>query len=203
MADRKENTNSSSAFAMLLFAVAGLGLAGLAMVSGCQPAEDTDSPPKSSPSQPERFAMVIGLKPEKIDDYKKLHAEPWPDVLKQITRSHIHNYSIHHVELKPGEHYLFGYFEYTGDDFAADMQAMAEDAETVRWWKATDPCQFPIETAKEGEKWTRMEEVFFYPRLRILCPCSRIRRSSCFNSATFSGWLAARFRRWPMSSERS
>jgi len=113
--------------------------------------------------QPKRYAMVIGMKPEKIEYYKKLHAEPWPGVLKKITQSKIKNYSIHMVELKQGEYYLFGYLEYTGDDFEADMQAMADDAETVRWWKETDPCQTPIETAKEGDQWSMMQEVFYHP----------------------------------------
>ena len=118
----------------------------------------TDS---TAPSSPKRYAMVIGLKPEKIERYKELHANPWPSVNEQIKKSNIQNYSIHLVELKPGEHYLFGYLEYTGDDFEADMEAMGNDPETIRWWKETDPCQFPIETAPQGEKWTMMEEVFY------------------------------------------
>jgi len=131
-------------------------------INGCGPKEQAVSSGKES-SQPQRYGMVIGLKPEKIEYYKKLHAAPWPGVLQQITRSHIHNFSIRLVELKPGEYYLFGYFEYTGDDFEKDMKAMAEDAETIRWWKETDPCQYPIETAKQGDKWTMMEEVFYHP----------------------------------------
>ncbi len=125
---------------------------------------ETNKATATSPATwPERYAMVVGLKPEKIEYYKKLHAKPWPSVLGQITRSHIQNYSIHMVELKPGEYYLFGYLEYTGDDFESDMQVMAADAETVRWRKETDPCQYTIETAKEGDGWTTMEEVFYHP----------------------------------------
>jgi len=26
---------------------------------------------------PQRYAMVIGLKPSKVQEYKKLHAQPW------------------------------------------------------------------------------------------------------------------------------
>lgn len=137
-----------------------------AFLFGCRretPNQQEDATQTSSIPQPERYAMVVGLKPEKIEYYKKLHAEPWSSVLGQITRSNIQNYSIHMVELKPGEYYLFGYFEYTGEDFESDMQVMAADAETVRWWKETDPCQYPIETAKEGDGWTMMEEVFYHP----------------------------------------
>ena len=28
-----------------------------------------------------RYGMVINVKPEKIEEYKKLHAAVWPDVL--------------------------------------------------------------------------------------------------------------------------
>ena len=42
----------------------------------------------------QRMGMVIGLKPEKIEDYKRLHADVWPSVLNQIAESNIRNFSI-------------------------------------------------------------------------------------------------------------
>ena len=30
----------------------------------------------------ERFGSIIKLKPEKLAEYKELHADVWPDVLK-------------------------------------------------------------------------------------------------------------------------
>jgi L-rhamnose mutarotase len=42
-----------------------------------------------------RYGMVLGLQPEKIEEYKKLHAAVWPDVLKMIQQCHIQNYSIY------------------------------------------------------------------------------------------------------------
>lgn len=41
-----------------------------------------------------RYGMVIKVKPEKADEYKKLHASVWPDVLKKIKDCNIKNYSI-------------------------------------------------------------------------------------------------------------
>jgi len=116
----------------------------------------------ASVSPPQRYGMVVRLKPDRAERYKELHANPWKGVMEQIDRSHIRNFSIWTAELKPGEHYLFAYFEYTGDDFEADMAKMGEDAQTQRWWKETDPCQEPIETAEPGELWVMMEEVFFH-----------------------------------------
>lgn len=104
--------------------------------------------------------MIIGIKPDKIDHYKELHTAAWPGVLAKIKECHIRNYSIYLREVEKGRYLLFSYFEYTGDDFAADMARMAADPETQRWWKETDPCQMPIPTRGEKEFWSRMEEVF-------------------------------------------
>ncbi len=105
----------------------------------------------------QRMAMVIGVKAEKLDEYKRLHAAVWPDVLAQIARSNIRNYSIF---LREPENLLFGYMEYHGADFAADMEAMAADPRTQEWWRLTDPCQSPLSTRAEGEHWATMQEVF-------------------------------------------
>jgi L-rhamnose mutarotase len=113
-----------------------------------------------SPERVERHGMVIGIKPDKIEYYKKLHAAAWPGVLAKIKECHIRNYSIYLREVEKGQYLLFSYFEYTGDDLAADMARMAADPETRRWWKETDPCQSPIPTRGEKEFWSRMEEVF-------------------------------------------
>ena len=32
-----------------------------------------------------RIGMTINILPEKIDEYKKLHANVWPEVLKNLT----------------------------------------------------------------------------------------------------------------------
>ncbi len=102
-----------------------------------------------------RYGSVIKVRPEKEEEYRRLHAEPWPGVLDMIRKCNIRNYSIY---LKDG--YLFSYFEYVGDDFAADMARMAEDPVTREWWTHTDPCQEPLESRKPGEWWASMEEVF-------------------------------------------
>ncbi|MBN2579355.1 MAG: L-rhamnose mutarotase [Pirellulales bacterium] len=110
----------------------------------------------------QRYGMVLGIHPEKIEEYKKLHAAVWPDVLKMISACHIRNYSIYLRQLDDGRHYLFSYFEYHGADFTADMAKMAADPTTQRWWAVCGPCQRPLENCAEGEWWSAMEEVFHY-----------------------------------------
>ena len=41
-----------------------------------------------------RYGSVIGVKPEKLEEYKKLHADVWPAVLAMISECNIGNSSI-------------------------------------------------------------------------------------------------------------
>jgi L-rhamnose mutarotase len=107
----------------------------------------------------QRMGMVIGLKPEKIAEYKRLHAAVWPEILSMISTCNITNYSIF---LKEPENLLFGYWEYTGTDFAADAAKMAADPKTQEWWDVCMPCQAPLATRKDGEWWAMMDEVFHH-----------------------------------------
>ena len=109
---------------------------------------------------PRRYGSVIGLRPEKLAEYKKLHAAVWPAVAKAIRDANIRNYSIYLRKLDDGKYYLFSHFEYVGQDFQADMAKLGADPETQRWWKFTDPCQKPLSDRKAGEWWASMEEVF-------------------------------------------
>jgi L-rhamnose mutarotase len=107
----------------------------------------------------QRMGMVIGLKAEKVAEYKQLHAAVWPEILEMISQCNIRNYSIY---LKEPENLLFGYWEYHGSDFAADAAKMAADPKTQEWWAVCMPCQEPLDTRKEGEWWAMMEEVFHH-----------------------------------------
>lgn len=105
----------------------------------------------------QRMGMMIGIAPDKIDEYKRLHAAVWPAVLEQLRKAQVKNYSIF---LREPENLLFGYWEYHGEDFAADMAQIALDPETQRWWTFCDPCQVPLASRGEGEHWAMMESVF-------------------------------------------
>lgn len=109
----------------------------------------------------QRYGSVIEVRPEKLEEYIRLHAAAWPDVLAMIRDCNIRNYSIFLRRLPPdGRHFLFSYFEYEGTDFAADMARMAADPETQRWWDVCKPCHQPLDDRQEGEWWATMREVF-------------------------------------------
>lgn len=103
----------------------------------------------------QRYGSVIKVAPGRLEEYKRLHAAVWDSVKKMIKECNLQNYSIYY---KDG--YLFSYYEYTGNDYAADMVKMAADPETQRWWTFCEPCQQPLESRAEGEWWATMEEVF-------------------------------------------
>jgi L-rhamnose mutarotase len=102
-----------------------------------------------------RIGRIIQVKPEAIEEYERIHTAVWPEVLATIFACNIRNYSIfRHGTL------LFAYFEYVGEDLAADMAKMAEDPKTQEWWTHTDPMQEPVVDSAPGEWWTDLKEVF-------------------------------------------
>ena len=102
-----------------------------------------------------RFGQLIGVKPEKLEEYKRYHAKVWPAVLKTITACNIRNYSIFEKDAL-----LFAYMEYVGTDFDADMAKMAADPVTQEWWAIMKPMQSPLPTRGPDEWWADMHEVF-------------------------------------------
>jgi L-rhamnose mutarotase len=102
-----------------------------------------------------RFGQVIGIRSECIEEYERLHAAVWPGVLATIHACNIRNYSIFRHDTT-----LFAYFEYIGDDFAADMAKMAADPTTQQWWAHTAPLQEPLPNRLPGDWWLTIPEVF-------------------------------------------
>lgn len=102
-----------------------------------------------------RFGAMIKVKPEKLADYKYHHENAWPEVNAKIKECNLSNYSIY----SRGD-YLFTYYEYTGDDYEADMAKMAADPKTQEWWDVVKPLMEPLSDRSEGEFWSDMEEVY-------------------------------------------
>jgi L-rhamnose mutarotase len=109
-----------------------------------------------------RYGSVIGIDKENIAEYKRLHADTWPGVLKMIDKANISNYSIYLGEVEKDKYYLFSYYEYVGNNFEKDMAKIVANKTTQKWWKHTDPLQNPLPTRKEGQWWATWEEVFHH-----------------------------------------
>ncbi|KAK1978720.1 hypothetical protein LZ30DRAFT_783953 [Colletotrichum cereale] len=113
-----------------------------------------------------RIAQIVKLKPEFVDKYKEVHANVWPEVLKQIKQCNIVDYSIWH---EPDSRILFATFKYIGYDWAGDMEKMKENPKVREWWAMTDGWQESVvpgavsSEAGEPSWWKPVEEVFFTP----------------------------------------
>jgi len=105
-----------------------------------------------------RVGMVIKIKPEFIDEYKRLHADDNTGVRDLLTEANMRNFSIFLQQLDDGNWYEFGYYEYTGDDFEADMAKLGKHPRNIEWLEICDPMQLPLE-GYEG--WAEMEQVYF------------------------------------------
>ncbi len=58
-----------------------------------------------------RVGMVVKVKKEKVEEYKKLHANNNAGVRHLLTKYNMRNFSIFMVQLADGEWYEFGYYE--------------------------------------------------------------------------------------------
>jgi len=91
-----------------------------------------------------------------------LHGAFWPEVLFALEPHHIADSgcSSHYY---PSLDLLTATFKYTGD-YEKDMQGIAEDKGTQRWWKVTDGMQESLDEGAKGSGgevpwWTELEEI--------------------------------------------
>ncbi len=108
--------------------------------------------------QIKRIGMVIKIRPNMIEEYKKLHANDNAGVRDLLTKYGMRNFSIFLQELEPNKFYEFGYYEYVGKNFELDMAAMALEERTIEWLKICDPMQIPLEG---NSGWKVMEQVYY------------------------------------------
>lgn len=102
------------------------------------------------------FGQVGMLKEGMVEEYIRLHADPWPDVVKMIQKCNLTNYSIF-IQGRM----VFSYFEYIGDNYAVDMKKMEEDPVTQQWWEHTHPCFEKYAFNRNSPYYHDMEQIFY------------------------------------------
>jgi L-rhamnose mutarotase len=108
----------------------------------------------------QRIGMVIGIRPDCISAYETVHAASNQGVRDLLTKYNMHNFSIFFQKVQEDRYYLFGYYEYTGSDYEADMEKLAAEPRNQEWLLITDPMQIPL----QGERsWSIMREVYHNP----------------------------------------
>lgn len=107
--------------------------------------------------QVRRVGMVIKLKPEYVEEYRRLHADSNPGVRDLLSKYHMENFNIFLHQIA-GVWFEFGYYEYSGVDFEGDMAALAKEPRNRAWLEVCDPMQEPLDGAAG---WVEMEQVYF------------------------------------------
>ncbi len=129
--------------------------------------------------------MVIELKPEHLEEYKRVHSSEHAGVRDLLALYHLRNFNIFLHQLD-GKWMEFAYYEYHGEDFEGDMKAL--DAEVrgeggvlrgqpgappcltpahppqprnIEWHKICDPMQVPSAHSLDGVgAWQIMDQVY-------------------------------------------
>jgi L-rhamnose mutarotase len=81
-----------------------------------------------------RIGFVLKVKRDLIDEYRRRHAEVWPEMLAALTESGWHRYSL----FLRADGTLFGYFETPGS-FSDALDAMAGREVNDRWQREMAP----------------------------------------------------------------
>ena len=104
----------------------------------------------------ERYAMAVRLKDEKREYYIENHANVWPEILSELKKIKVKNYSIY---LK--EDFMFGYLEYDGVNFDQDMAAMQKIPIVEKWTNLMIDCFNPFPNNEDNNSWVMMDQIFF------------------------------------------
>lgn len=105
-----------------------------------------------------RVGMVIGLKPDKIAEYRNLHADSNPGVRDLLRKYNMRSFSIFLVKMDDGNYYEFGVYDYVGNNYEEDMAKLAAEPRNKEWLKVCDPLQMPL---KGEQSWKIMEQVYY------------------------------------------
>ena len=103
-----------------------------------------------------RYAMAVRLKNAKRDFYLKNHKNVWPEVLTELKKIKVKNYSIF---LK--EDFMFGYLEYEGDNFDQDMADMQKIPIVEKWTNLMISCFNSFPGNEDNNSWVMMDEIFY------------------------------------------
>ncbi len=101
----------------------------------------------------ERVAFRLWVEPDKLDEYKRLHQEVWPELLADLRAAGVSNYSI----FADGPE-LFGYLEC--DDWEASSAALAKSDANRRWQEFMRGYLATPVDPDAAESMRMMEEVF-------------------------------------------
>ena len=106
-----------------------------------------------------RFGRVLRLREGVYEEYRKHHQAVWPEVLEDIRRAGITEYTIFHYD-----GWLFSYFELAEGKTLDDVAEVVCNSPRSQEWEAfMHTLQEPLPESGDEVWWVPMEEVFRYP----------------------------------------
>ncbi|MBL1068100.1 L-rhamnose mutarotase [Streptomyces sp. 7-21] len=102
----------------------------------------------------QRVCFLLKVREDRAEEYKKRHAEVWPEMREALSAAGWHNYSLF---LRP-DGLLVGYLE--TEDFEAAQRAMAETDVNARWQAEMAPFFESLDGARPDEAMKPLTEVF-------------------------------------------
>lgn len=102
-----------------------------------------------------RIGFLLKVKQDKIDEYKKIHKNVWPEMQEALSRTGWYNYSLFMRE----DGLLFGYFE-TPDSLQNALDGMSKEEINTKWQEMMAPFFESISGGRADEILIELEEVF-------------------------------------------
>ena len=102
----------------------------------------------------QRICYLLKVRPEKMAEYKRRHAEVWPEMLDALRETGWRNYSIFLRE----DGLLIGYLE--TDDFASARAGMKKFAVNEKWQAEMAPFFEQLGGGGADDNMRALEEVF-------------------------------------------
>ncbi|USN98694.1 MAG: L-rhamnose mutarotase [Phycisphaeraceae bacterium] len=101
-----------------------------------------------------RVCFTLRVKPDKIDEYKRVHEQVWPEMLEALTRHGWRNYSLflRHDGL------LIGYCE--TPDFEAAVEGMQREPINAKWQASVGHLFEALPEGAADKSMSPIEEVF-------------------------------------------
>ncbi len=104
-----------------------------------------------------RVCFVLRVRPDRVAEYRKLHANVWPEMRAELSAAGWHNYSL----FLRDDGLLIGYLE--TDDFDAVRAAMAGSEVNDRWQALAGPLFEALDGVAPDEAMRPIPEVFHLP----------------------------------------
>jgi L-rhamnose mutarotase len=102
-----------------------------------------------------KYAWVWEIKPEYLDEYVKMHLDPWPEIMEEHTKAGIRNYSI----FQNGTQFIY---VFECDDVKKAFEYLDNSKDCQRWNAITG------KMVKDSFDFSAAEPIKFLPKVFYL-----------------------------------